>query len=88
MWVFDTETHIPIPVRTENKLKSAEKHSSANPDDRYFKVKNSLSWTYQTTNAKSEESINRKEFEDTVLEKLLEDFETAAFYGTLSYVEE
>lgn len=87
MWVFDTETHIPIPVRTEKKLKSAEKHSTANPNEKYFKIKNNLSWTYQTTNAKSEEGMDKKEFEDTILRILLEDFETATFYGTLSYVD-
>ena len=51
-------------------------------------MKNNLSWTYQTTNKNSEEKKNKKEFNETVLNLLLEDFETAAFYGTLSYVEE
>lgn len=88
MWVFDTENHVPASFKTEKKLKNAEKHSSANPDKKYFLMKNNLSWTYQSTNEKAEESMNKKEFEDLVLQNLLEDFETAAFYGTLSYMEE
>ena len=88
MWVFDTESHIPVSVRSEEKLGGAERHSEINPEEKLFKMKNNLSWTYQTTNKNSEEKKNKKEFNETVLNLLLEDFETAAFYGTLSYVEE
>lgn len=88
MWVFDTETHIPVSVRSEEKLGGAENHSESNPEDKLFKMKNNLSWTYQTTNKNSEDKMNKDEFNETVLNLLLEDFETAAFYGTLSYVEE
>lgn len=88
MWVFDTELSIPVSVRTEKKLISAHIHSLKNPEMKYFKEQNNLTWTYETSNANSEEGLNRSEFCEVILRSLLEDFETAAFYGVLSYVED
>lgn len=88
MWVFDTENSVPVPVRTENKLKSAEEYLKTNPDANYYTIQSNLIWLFKTSNGKTKEGLTHEQFEKEVLKMLLEDFETAAFYGTLSCINE
>lgn len=88
MWVFDTENSIPIPVKIESKLKSVEEHLQNNPDANYYTMQSDLVWLLKTPNGETEEGLTHEQFEKEVLKILLEDFETAAFYGTLSYIDE
>jgi len=85
MWVFDTENYIPVPVKVESKLKSIEECLKTNPNANYFKIQSNLTWTFKKSNSKNM-GVTKEEFENEVLKILIEDFETAAFYGVLSYV--
>lgn len=86
MWVFDTEDYIPVTVYVEDELKSIEECLNKNPNVNYFKIKNNLTWSFKESNSK-EMGKTKEEFENRVLQILMEDFETAAFYGTLSYMD-
>lgn len=83
MWVFDTEKYIPVIVEKENGTGGL---LSAIGEGAYL-MRPNLSWTFKKSNIKKN-GISQKEFEKKVLRLLLEDFETAAFYGTLSFVTE
>lgn len=85
IWVFNIENSLPIVVEREENL--PKMGALVNEDEQVgsYKMKPNLTWTFNREND-SDDGINRKEFEKLVLEMLLEDIETAAFYGTLSYV--
>lgn len=85
MWVFDTESYIPVTVKVESKLQSIEECLKTTPNANYFKIQNNLTWTFKKANSK-DMGVTKEEFENEVLKILIEDFETAAFYGVLSYV--
>lgn len=85
MWVFDTESYIPVTVKVESKLQSIEECLKTTPNANYFKIQNNLIWTFKKANSK-DMGVTKEEFENEVLKILIEDFETAAFYGVLSYV--
>lgn len=86
MWVFDTENYIPVPVKVESKLKSIKECLKTNPNANYFKIQSNLTWTFKKANSK-DMGVTKEEFENEVLKILIEDFETAAFYGVLSYID-
>ena len=83
IWVFDVEDHLPVIVETEDisKLKAIDK------DTRSYKMRPNLSWTYNRKNT-NEGGVSYEEFVSENLRILMEDFETAAFYGAFSYVTE
>lgn len=85
MWVFDVENFIPVIVKTPKKKGNINEYIKSN-NDNYFHMQSNLNWTFKKEN--QEFGKTYEEFEEQVLETLLEDFETAAFYGTLSYVNE
>lgn len=85
MWVFDTESYIPVTVKVESKLQSIEECLKTTPNANYFKIQNNLTWTFKKENSK-DMGVTKEELENEVLKILIEDFETAAFYGVLSYV--
>lgn len=84
-WTFDTERSIPIVIEKEEsqpKLDSDSKRKTGS-----YKMKPNLTWTYSKKN-NNEGGVEKEIFEERVREMLLEDFETAAFYGALSYTTE
>mgnify|MGYP000847702131 CR=1 FL=1 len=83
MWVFDTEEYLPVIVEKEHDYGML----SSNTEEGTYLMNPNLSWTFNKANIKKG-GISYEEFENKVLELLLEDFETASFYGTLSYVSE
>lgn len=87
LWVFNIEDSLPILLEEE---KSIPKMGALMPDSEQvgsYKMKPNLTWTFNRQND-SKGGINKKEFEKLALEMLLEDIETAAFYGALSYVDD
>jgi len=88
MWVFDAEKYIPVTVEVEKTLAPVKLHAKENSEDKLFRMENNLSWSYSRKNKNHEDSMNYEEFERKVLDILIEDFNTASFYGTLSYVVE
>lgn len=81
MWVFDTEEFIPIMLFVDKRL--TEAYLKDNPDDKVYYMEPNGDWKMIKDD---KDGVDKKEFEETVLQMLLEDFETAAFYGTLSYM--
>lgn len=85
LWVFNIENSLPILVEEE---KGIPKMGALVPDSEQvgsYKMKPNLTWTLNRNND-SEDGVDKVGFENLVLQMLLEDIETAAFYGTLSYV--
>lgn len=79
IWVFDTEDTIPV-------LLLLGKFSQLPSDDELaYKLKSNGEWEVDLD---SKESLNKEEFEATVLKHLIDDFGTASFYGTLSYMDD
>lgn len=87
IWVFDTETYVPVTVEVQDELSPISNFLKENENSNFYQIRSNLSWTFNDKNAQNE-GMTHQQFEDKVLEILLEDFETAAFYGTLSYVTE
>lgn len=83
MWVFDTEDTLPVIVEKAKTSSGLLKIDEEN--EKYYLMKPNLSWTLNEENI-SKDGLTKEEFEKKVLRVLLEDFETAAFYGTLSYI--
>lgn len=81
MWVFDTEDYIPILLFVDKDLEQT--YLKENLDDKVFFMEANGDWKVKK---KVKNGVTKKEFEETVLKMLLEDFETASFYGTLSYI--
>lgn len=92
LWVFNIESSVPVIVE---RAKDIPKFGGIVPEGKNvgkFTMNTNGSWALtknskKTKGADNEEGLNKKGFENTVLNMLLEDLETAAFYGTLSYVE-
>lgn len=82
MWVFDTEETLPVIVEKEHPEDGL---FSEKEDEKAYSMKPNLSWTYNKSNVEKE-GLSKQEFHEKALRVLLEDFETAAFYGALSYV--
>lgn len=87
IWVFDTEDCIPVPVKVDSKLGNFDKFLHENPEANYYAPETNLTWTFKKSNSDNGVGITKKEFEEKVLKTLLEDFETAAFYGALSFID-
>lgn len=87
IWVFDTEPYVPVTVEVQDELSPIRSFLNKNKNSNFYQMRSNLSWTFNEENAQNE-GITHQQFEDKVLEILLEDFETASFYGTLSYVTE
>lgn len=79
IWVFDTEDTIPIFLLLD------ESGELPNSDDFAYKLKSNGEWEVDLD---FEGSLNKEEFEAMVLKHLIDDFETASFYGTLSYMDD
>lgn len=79
IWVFDTEDTIPVFLLLD---KSGQ---LPNSNDLAYKLKSNGDWEIDLN---SKESLNKKNFEEKVLEHLINDFEAASFYGTLSYMDD
>lgn len=85
LWVFSIEDSLSVIVEREESL---PKMGALMPDDEQvgsYKMKPNLTWTFNREND-SDDGVGKEDFESKTLEMLLEDIETAAFYGTLSYV--
>lgn len=79
MWVFDLEDKYPVLLDIDDEL-----DYDKNKDKLYYKIKSNGDWELTENN----KDLNKETFESIALENLLKDFETAAFYGTLSYSNE
>lgn len=92
LWVFNIESSVPVIVE---RSKDIPKFGGILPEGKNvgkFTMNTNGSWSLAKKSKKgkgenAEEGLNKKDFEKIVLKMLLEDLETAAFYGTLSYVE-
>lgn len=87
LWIFDTEEYIPIIVEKEEGLPKMGLLFQNESNVGCYKMKPNLTWTFNKANCKKC-GVTHEEFEGEVLKMLLEDFETASFYGTLSYITE
>lgn len=85
IWVFNIEDSLPVIVEREEGLPKMGALMPENEQVGSYKMKPNLTWTFNKKND-SDDGINEEDFKRRVLEMLLEDIETAAFYGTLSYV--
>jgi len=85
MWIFDAEENVPVIVCKEKKLKAINVEVQENENCKFYKINTNLTWDFSKDNHNNG-GITHEEFKKRILELLLEDFETAAFYGTLSYV--
>lgn len=81
LWVFNVENNLPILVEKDKGLPKMGPLIQENNNATY-QMKPNLTWTL----SKDNDGFSQDEFEEKVLEMLLEDIETAAFYGVLSYV--
>lgn len=85
LWVFNIEDCLPVIVEREKSLPKMGSLLQDKKEKGSYKMKPNLTWTLNRKN-NNDEGLNREEFEETVLNMLLEDLETAAFYGALSHV--
>lgn len=82
LWVFDSEDFLPTSVQgTENNPMQMGLFSGTTLEKDYYRLKSNSTWE----KTKDSSDLSKQEFEEKVLDMLLEDFETAAFYGALSY---
>lgn len=84
-WIFDTENCLPVVVETEENKPSMGQLVATKIQTGFYVIKPNLVWTFVKKNVDGT-GLNKKKFEEKVLEMLLEDFQTSAFYGALSYV--
>lgn len=87
LWVFNSEDALPIVVEKETGVPKSGVLANKTPNGCSYKMKPNLTWTYNRKNT-GKGGLSHEEFEEKALEMLLEDFETSAFYGVLSYVTE
>ena len=80
IWVFDTEDNLPVVLHIDENISLPD-----NPEIHAYKLRSNGEWEIDLDN---EESLNKKDFESAVLKYLISDFETASFYGTLSYMDD
>lgn len=86
LWVINIENDIPIIVEKDKGFPSLTEINSSGSKNGAYKMKPNLTWTYSKDNL--DEGLNIEEFQNKVLSMLLEDAETAAFYGTMSCVDD
>lgn len=87
LWVFNSEKTLPVIVEKETGIPKTGVLTNKSPNGCSYKMKPNLTWTYNRKNTEKG-GVNYDKFEEKALEMLLEDFETSAFYGVLSYVTE
>lgn len=89
MWVFDVEDVIPIAVDKHEgslPLQTVGLLGNQSQPTGVYSMRPNLTWTFVKEDL--DNGLSREEFKEEVLKMLLEDFETAAFYGALSHVSE
>lgn len=86
-WVFDAEECLPLIIERERSQKPFNSNNSNVVRTGSFKMKPNLTWTFNEKNNKCG-GVTQEKFNEKVLKMLKEDFETAAFYGALSFVTE
>lgn len=85
LWVFNIESNLSVLLEREETL---PKLGALVPDaeaEGSYKMRPNLTWTFSKAND-SDGGVSKESFRQQSLNMLLEDMETAAFYGTLSYV--
>lgn len=88
LWIFDAEDMLPMVIEKEDNIVNFGLIGQSETElTGAYSMNPNLSWTFNKANL-NKGGLTRKEFEDEVLKMLLEDFETAAFYGALSYITE
>ena len=75
LWVFSDASYFPVIITTNKKDIPEDSNKNV------YRLKSNGTWEI----ADHKLSMNKKRFEASVLRYLIKDFETAAFYGTLSY---
>lgn len=85
LWVFNVESNLTLLLEREESIPKLGALVPDNKKDGSYKMRPNLTWTLSRRND-SDEGVTREGFEEISLDMLLEDMETAAFYGTLSYV--
>lgn len=86
LWVINIENDIPIIVEKDKGFPNISEINSNGSKGGAYKMKPNLTWTYSKDNL--DDGLNSKQFQDKVLSMLLEDAETAAFYGAMSCVDD
>lgn len=87
LWVLNIESSIPVIVEREKALVILGGIiGDTNSKKNYYKVKPNWTWTIKKENCE-DGGLTKEEFEDEIKTMLLEDIETAAFYGALSLME-
>lgn len=84
LWVINTEDSIPLIIEKEPGAPTFGELLGIAAIPGKYMMRSNYTWTYNRENM--ENGIEKDAFENKVREMLLEDIETAAFYGALSYV--
>lgn len=88
LWGINIESNIPILIERAKSLENLGGLFAANSDDkRYYKMKNNFTWSMSEAN-EEDSGLTKKEFHEAVLSMLIEDAETASFYGALSLMDD
>lgn len=85
LWVFNIENSIPVLVERDKGIPKLGNLISKSKEKGTYLINSNLTWSISKKND-DKGGLSREEFEKAVLDMTLEDLETAAFYGTLSYV--
>ena len=85
LWVLNIEQSIPVIVEKEIGMPELNELPSKDENKGLYKMKPNLTWTFNKDNLE-DDGVSRRIFENTIIEMLFEDIETAAFYGALSCV--
>lgn len=87
LWVLNIESSIPVVIEKEKDFMMFGAFiEDPNTKRNYYKMKPNWIWTVKKENC-DDGGITKEEFEEKIKTMLLEDIETAAFYGTLSLME-
>lgn len=86
LWVINVENDIPIIVEKEKGIPQLNEIISNSENGGAYKMKPNLTWTYSKKNL--DDGMNLNDFKKKVLSMILEDAETAAFYGTMSCMDD
>lgn len=84
IWVFSAESTLPVTIERESGIPNGTSLIKKDESPVFFKMRPNGSWIM--TKEKDEKCFTKEEFEEQVLKMILEDVETAAFYGTSSYI--
>lgn len=84
LWVFNIEKNLPVIVERDPSVPRMGAIVKGTKQVGFYTMKPNLSWTLTKTDNGA--SFTEEEFKEKVLSMFLEDIETAAFYGALSFV--